>query len=174
VVIKHTPSATFIGSAALNLDAVSHALVWQAVPGIVPQFDSRPTRFGTDPTVSTDPRLEQAVYVTLPQLELLGQLKVTTYALADGRQLTVRQGPRGLLRHSLRASFKQQQASVSAPAIPLRIADQPREGWLIDLDGTPTLVFEVDDVLVYVAGLSADALRTELPPLLEQLRWGEP
>ncbi len=91
--------------------------------------------------------------------------------------MIVTQGPKRLLRHILRFPATPTNlpgsgwtSSRQIPIRVLRVRETPFVAWLLQDDETAVLVFEVDDLMVHIAG-PPDYLKNELPNQLQTLVW---
>ncbi len=156
------------------VDTMTRALVWSTGDGISMVHDEPPSQAPDSGIAANDPRIDRALHIPIDHLEMLDLTKVTTYLVEEENvYLTVRQGPRTLLRHNLRLdlSMPAHHRELQAPSVRVLVVGQYRDAWLINHGTTPVLVVEVDDVLVYVSGGSSDYLQHKLPALLSKLEW---
>jgi hypothetical protein len=90
--------------------------------------------------------------------------------------VTLRQGPRALLRNMLRrnngsfgSGYVYNDARVSSRQIEVTIANQQHEAWLLRNNAASALVVEIDDVLLYIQAPEAylDGVLLEQLPALQ-------
>jgi hypothetical protein len=87
----------------------------------------------------------------------------------DTRQITITQGPRPLIGHMLRYQSSMQRWTTSR-GTPVTIAGQPTTVWLLVNDDAAALVFEIDHLLVHIAG-PRNLLETTVLERLPELDW---
>lgn len=176
--INSTAGSSSITGGELERGAITRALVWPMDSEIVVEQDENPASFDPAARMGSDPRLERALYTPIHMLESLNLIKVTTYKLpTQDLRVTIRQGPRGLLRHVLRHT-ELDNGTLSLPRsasreVPVSIAGQQYTAWLLEDSPTAALVVEVDEVLLYIKGPSTATLSAELPAELAKLEWVE-
>ena len=151
------------------------ALVWQPDSGLVIK---RNDPYRPLPEVSPGvPTLDRLLYGGIDQAQSFGLVRSTAYAIPDTNTvLTVRQGPRTLLRHILRfrggsygPDYVYSADRVSSEQLEVTIANEQHDAWLLRNSGASALVVEVDDVLLYIQAPEAylDGVLLEQLPALE-------
>ncbi len=151
------------------------ALVWKPDSGLVIKRDDP---YHSLPEVQPGmPMLETLMYHDIDQAESFGLVRTTTYAIPNTTTvITLRQGPRALLRNMLRrnngsfgSGYVYNDARVSSRQIEVTIANQQHEAWLLRNNAASALVVEIDDVLLYIQAPEAylDGVLLEQLPALQ-------
>lgn len=111
----------------------------------------------------------------LAQLEGSGAIHRTRYRVGEGRvQFTVMQGSAPLMRAILRAQslgYTDGAGWTKSRAVPVTIAGQERTAWLLQGDGSPALVVEVDGVILHITSSEPGYVSNDLIDVLPQIEW---
>ena len=98
------------------------------------------------------------MYHDIEQAQNYGLVRTTTYTIPNATTvITVRQGPRALLRYLLRRSGGAYEAGygfdtsrVTSKRLEVTITNEQHEAWLLRNSSSSVLIVEVDDVLLYI------------------------
>jgi len=173
---RMTPLATVGGP--LSLVPPKRALVWSANSGLETRND---TPYRIPPQTDAEAWLYDPWSLRdVTQLQNMGLVRTTVYHVGDSnRSITVRQGPRTLLRAVLRQSggFFNAPYSSSSPEstqqseqVQVTIANEQYDAWLLRGATGATLIVEIDDMLVHITG-PADYVGGVLLEQLPALEW---
>jgi len=159
-VIQLTPATRSV----LEPQPLSRALMWPAGSGPVVQEDQNTADASLSLHIGTDFNPGQ-----IP-------LKATTYQMPPGDwRVTIRQGPRDLLRYMLRYNRPLPgflpDTRIDSKAVPVTIAGEQRTAWLLRNTRSTVLVVEVDEVLLHITSPDTGYLEGTIAERLAKLEW---
>ena len=109
------------------------------------------------------------------QLESSGAIHSTRYRVpGSSAQFTVVQGSAPLMRFMLRAQslgYTDGIGWTKSRAVPVVIAGQERAAWLLQGDGAPALVVDVDGVILHITSSEPGFISNDLINALPQIEW---
>jgi len=109
------------------------------------------------------------------QLEASGAIHSTRYRVPESAvQFTVRQGSAPLMRFILRSQslgYTDGTGWTKSRAVPVTIADGERTAWLLQGDGAPALVVDVDGVILHITSSEPGYVSNDLINVLPQMEW---
>ncbi len=109
------------------------------------------------------------------QLEASGAIHSTSYRVGESAaQFVVRQGSAPLMRFVLRTQslgYTGNSGWTKSRAVPVTIIGQERTAWLLQGDGAPALVVEVDGVILHITSSEPGYVSNDLINALPQIEW---
>jgi hypothetical protein len=159
---------------SLDVHMPARLLVWSGASGIREQSDRN-----LDPALYVASHLNERVsselWSNVYNLEATGLIKTTRYIMPDGARVTIWQGPRSLLRRSLRYSARRTtgvtQIWTASTQVNVVLAGQQRSAWLLENPVASALVVEIDDLLAYITGPNLEYLQSTLLDQIPKLEW---
>jgi hypothetical protein len=111
------------------------------------------------------------------QLQASGAIHSTRYRVPESAaQVTVVQGSAVLMRFLLRTQslgYTDGTAWTKSRAVPVTVAGQERTAWLLQGDGAPALVVEVDGVILHITSSEPGYVSNDLINALPQIEWSD-
>ncbi len=157
----------------------ARTLIWPSESGALLEEDIQIEPFVFDKYEQAE-RVHQALFAPVESLDQTGLIRSSTYQYqlpTQKQTIAVRQGPRNLLQHILRhqtALSGGQMTWTMSKRLSATIVGQQRDVWLLQALGATAIVFEVDDLLVYISGPNPETLERDVLPLLSKLEWQDP